>query len=99
VTEPADATVAAFCQTFGRLAPGTTLRQAAADFARVGTPAGITPGERRGYVVLVAQMRTMPDAGTAADFEAQLNGLSHGDHRDVNAFFDYVRHQCNSPAS
>jgi hypothetical protein len=99
LTEPTDATMAAFCRTFGRLAPGTTMRQAATDFARVGTPAGITPDQRRGYVVLVAQMRTMPEPGTAADFDAQLNRLSHRDHRAVNAFFDYVRSRCNSPAS
>ena len=99
VAEPSDATLGAFCQTFGRLGPGTTARQAAAAFTRIGTPPGIAPGVRHGYEVLVAQMRTMPDNGTAAEFEAQLKSLSRADHRDVNAFFGYVRGQCNGPTS
>jgi hypothetical protein len=94
-SSPTDASTQDFCATFDRL-QGDTPRQAARALAAVGTPSSATTANRKGFEVLVAQLKRLPDSETRVRLSTIEDNLSGERRHLVGGFVFYVQNTCMS---
>jgi hypothetical protein len=88
------ASKADFCRTFNQLGSDTSPHRAADELSRVGTPSDIGSGARRGFDVLVAHLRDLPEGAQPREVTQMVQGLHSQDATDVRAFITYYVGEC-----
>lgn len=91
---PTDASKVAFCKTFTTLGSATTPKQAAAQLSKVGTPSGISSGDRHGFEVLLAHLPLLPDKANDQALTAMAQSLKPADQADLVSFLKYYADEC-----
>jgi hypothetical protein len=93
---PTDASKVTFCKTFTKLGADATPKAAAVRLTKVGTPSGISSGERHGFEVLLDHLQTMPDNSTNNMLTEMAAGLKPSDRADVVSFLKFYTDECGA---
>jgi hypothetical protein len=88
------ASKADFCQTFNQLGSDTSPQHAADELSRVGTPSDIGSSARRGFEVLVDQLRGLPPGAKPGEITQMVKDLHPQDATDVRDFITYYVSEC-----
>jgi hypothetical protein len=91
---PSGASKADFCRTFDALGSDATPEHAADELSRVGTPGDIDAGARRGFQVLIDQLRGLPPRAQPRKVSEMVKHLQSQDAADVRAFITYYGSEC-----
>jgi hypothetical protein len=88
------ASKADFCRTFDRLGSDTSPEHAADELSRVGTPSDIGSSARRGFDVLLDDLRNLPPGAKPGEITQMVKDLPAQDATDVRDFITYYGAEC-----